>query len=240
MFVGASLITRRMSSTDDCTRSVRSSPSNDCERCANDTVRPVTSRPAVGESAPESTRSNDVLPDPFTPTSPIRSPGPSCHVTRDSNEREPRTTSTSSSSSTVLPNRVVANFANPTESRGGGSSSISADAASRRNFGFDVRAGAPRRSQASSLRIRFCRRVSTVSASRIRSAFASTYAAYPPSYDATSPSATSHVCVQTASRNQRSWVTTTSASDRSTSVRASQSVTSMSRWFVGSSSNSRS
>ena len=46
-----------------------------------------------------------------------------------------------------------------------------------RNFGFAVRAGAPRRSQASSLRARFWRRVSEADAWRDRSAFASTNAA---------------------------------------------------------------
>ena len=60
---------------------------------------------------------------------------------------------------------------------GGGSSSISVLAASIRNFGFEVRAGGPRRSQASSLRSRFFRRVSMSTACRARSARASTYAA---------------------------------------------------------------
>ena len=50
-------------------------------------------------------------------------------------------------------------------------------AASIRNFGFAVRAGAPRRSQASSLRTRFCRRTSEAAAWRCRSALASTNAA---------------------------------------------------------------
>ena len=52
---------------------------------------------------------------------------------------------------------------------------------SRTRFGFDVRAGGPRRSQASSLRTRFCRRISDAAAWRWRSALASTKAAYPPS-----------------------------------------------------------
>ena len=54
---------------------------------------------------------------------------------------------------------------------------MSALAASMRNLGLLVRAGAPRRSQASSLRSRFCRRSSLDAACRERSAFASTYAA---------------------------------------------------------------
>ena len=44
----------------------------------------------------------------------------------------------------------MAIFARDTESRGAGTSSMMALAASMRNFGLDVRAGAPRRSQASS------------------------------------------------------------------------------------------
>ena len=54
---------------------------------------------------------------------------------------------------------------------------MSSLAAWMRNFGFDVRAGGPRRSQASSLRIRFWRRASVPAAIRIRSERASTYAA---------------------------------------------------------------
>ncbi len=48
-------------------------------------------------------------------------------------------------------------------------------------------------------------------ACRSRSARARTYAAYPPSYWRTAPSATSQVRSHTASRNHRSWVTTSSA-----------------------------
>ena len=57
-----------------------------------------------------------------------------------------------------MPSRAVAIRVSATPSRGGGSSAISACAASIRNFGLLVRAGGPRRSQASSLRSRFCRR----------------------------------------------------------------------------------
>ena len=58
---------------------------------------------------------------------------------------------------------------------------MSAFAASMRNFGLEVRAGGPRRSQASSLRTRFCRLISAAEAWRCRSALASVNAAYPPS-----------------------------------------------------------
>ena len=78
------------------------------------------------------------------------------------------------SSNTSLPSRVVAKRCSASRSRGGGSPAISALAASIRNFGFEVRAGGPRRSQASSLRSRFRRRDSASAASRVRSARAST------------------------------------------------------------------
>ena len=54
------------------------------------------------------------------------------------------------------------------------------------------------------------------------------------------PGCTSQVRSQTASRNQRSWVTTTSADVRRTRWSASQATASTSRWLVGSSRISRS
>ena len=51
----------------------------------------------------------------------------------------------------------------------------------------------------------------------------------------TAPSWTSHVRSHTASRNHRSWVTTTSADGRETRCPASQATASTSRWLVGSS-----
>jgi hypothetical protein len=71
---------------------------------------------------------------------------------------------------TSLPSRWVAKRCSSSRSRGAGTSSISALAASILNFGFDVRAGGPRRSQASSLRSRLRRRTSVAAAWRCRSA----------------------------------------------------------------------
>ncbi len=104
----------------------------------------------------------------------MRSPGPSRQVTRRSSSREPKATETSSASSTVLPSRAVAKRSSSTLSRAGGSSAISALAASIRNRGLEVRAGGPRRSQASSLRSSSCRRSSRAASLRARSARAST------------------------------------------------------------------
>src|SRR5215831_573614 len=131
------------------------------------TVTPVTSRPLAtspsppltpvapsdgNASLPASSLSSVVLPDPFTPTTPTRSPGPSCQVTSSSRQRSPAETLTSSSSSTVLPSLAAASLASSTPSLAGGSSAISSLAASIRNFGLVVLAGGPRRNQASSLR----------------------------------------------------------------------------------------
>ncbi|SIM50426.1 Uncharacterised protein [Mycobacteroides abscessus subsp. abscessus] len=77
-------------------------------------------------------------------------------------------------STTSLPSRDTAICARPTVSRTGGTSAISSLAASMRNFGLEVRAGAPRRSHASSLRIRFCRLASAAAACRSRSTRCST------------------------------------------------------------------
>ncbi len=96
---------------------------------------------------------------------------------------------------TSLPSRAVASLASSTVLRSGGTSAISWLAASIRNLGFEVRAGGPRRSQASSLRIRFCRLASVAAACRSRSTRCSTYAAYPPSNGSTIPSCTSQVVV---------------------------------------------
>ncbi len=62
----------------------------------------------------------------------------------------------------MRPRRAEAKRVSSAVSRAGGSVSISALAASMRNFGFEVRAGAPRRSHASSLRSRFCLRSQSV------------------------------------------------------------------------------
>ena len=117
---------------------------------------------------------------------------------------------------------------------------MSAFAASMRNFGFDVRAGGPRRSQASSLRTSCggarrgpprCGRARRGRGRRPRSR---------PRTGGRRRRTTSHVAVQTASRNQRSCVTTSSEPRRAARWRASQSTPSTSRWFVGSSRRSSS
>ena len=54
------------------------------------------------------------------------------------------------------------------------------------------------------------------------------------------PASSSSTAVPTASRNQRSWATSTIAASSDCSVFSSHSSDSMSRWFVGSSSSSRS
>ena len=137
--------------------------------------RPAASVP--GDQAEHRALAGAVDPDDADPVARAEPPG----GVRAAAARSPRVRSTSSRSTTSLPSRWVANLCSSIRSRGGGTSSISALAASMRNFGFEVRAGGPRRSQASSLRVRFCRRDSEAEACRCRSALASTKAAYPPS-----------------------------------------------------------
>ena len=107
---------------------------------------------------------------------PMRSPGPMFHVRLSISSLSPALISAWWSSKTVLPSRLRANFKSSVESRGAGSAEIKSFAASTRNFGFVVRAGAPRRSQASSLRIKLLRRASIALDWRARSAFAKTNA----------------------------------------------------------------
>ena len=109
------------------------------------------------ELAARAARSSVVLPEPLTPTSATRSPGPRRHVTSRSTSRSPKRPPRPIASSTLSPRRAVAKRSSSARSRGSGSSAISAFAASMRNFGLEVRAGGPRRSHASSLR-RSCRR----------------------------------------------------------------------------------
>ena len=71
----------------------------------------------------------------------------------------------------------MAVLARDTESRGSGTSAMIALAASMRNFGFEVRAGAPRRSHASSFFMSCWRFCSTTAACRARSARARIQAA---------------------------------------------------------------
>ena len=171
----------------------------------------------------------------------MRAPGPMDQSTRSKINRSATSSRTRCRSNTSLPSRVVAKRCSTSESRGAGSLAISSLAAWIRNLGFEVRAGGPRRSQANSLRMRLRRRASVPAESRIRSARARTYAAYPPSYASTPPPCTSQVRVHTASRNQRSWLTTTSAlAGRPVRWSASHPITSTSRWLVGSSSTSTS
>ncbi len=172
--------TRRISSTESSTRLRGSRLSRAWVRCASRTVRPVRRRPACGTTSPLRTERTEVLPAPLAPIRPIRSPGPIRQVMRSTRSRPPLLTVTSSRSRTSLPSRAAANACSCTTSRGGGSSAMRSAAASSRNRGLEVRAGAPRRSQASSLRMRFWRRDSAAADCRVRSALARTNAAYPP------------------------------------------------------------
>ncbi len=141
------------------------------------TVEPVLTRPAVGWRSPATRDSSVDFPDPLAPRMPVRSPGAMRHSTSSRTCLSPKDTETSSRSTTSLPRRAVARRDSSTRSRGGGTSAMRALAASMRNFGLEVRAGAPRRSQASSFFMRFCRLASAEAACRSRSTRCRTYAA---------------------------------------------------------------
>ena len=157
----AVLVTRRIDSTVGSTRPSGSSSSSCWVRCCSATVRPCLTLPAVGRERRRRAGEHRGLAgavdaDDADPVARAEPPG----RVRAAAAARRATRSTSSMSMTSLPSRWVANLCSSSRSRGGGTSSISALAASMRNFGFEVRAGGPRRSQASSLRTRFCRRVS--------------------------------------------------------------------------------
>ena len=117
-----------------------------------------------------------VFPAPLTPTTPIRSPGPIFHVKSSISFLSPAVITAWCNSKTVFPRRLSANFKSSVESRGAGSAEINSFAASTRNFGLVVLAGAPRRSQASSFLMRLFLRASKTFAWRDLSAFARTNA----------------------------------------------------------------
>ena len=181
-----------------------------CERWASRTVAPRSTAPGVGASSPASSRTSVVLPEPLTPTSATRSPGPEApgHVAQHRAGRR-RRRDTSTASSTLSPSRArgeaqqlgaVARLAARRRSarwppRCGTSASTCAPAArgAATRAPCAAAAGGGPRARPPGGRARRAR------ARRPRSR---------PRTGAPSPSATSHVAVQTASRNQRSWVTT--------------------------------
>ena len=210
-------------------------------RCASRTVSPRSTSPASGCSSPASSRTSVVLPEPFTPTSATRSPGPSRHVTCRSSGRSPKASDdvvglehlvAQARAGEAQQLRRVARLGHVGDERVGG---LDAELRLRRPRGrpaaqpgellAHAACGGARRARPRSGRARRAR------ARRPRSR---------PRTGAPPPSTTSQVAVQTASRNQRSWVTTTSDPRRAARWRASQSTPSTSRWFVGSSSSSSS
>ena len=180
-------ISRRSRSTLGSTRSSGFPATIVCGRVAATTVVPITIVPASGSRWPVSSRTSVVLPAPFGPRRPTRSPGPSCQVRSSISVRSlagspgpptPGTRSaTDSRSTTCRPSRADATRRSASLSRSSGTSAISALAASIRNCGLEVRAGGPRRSHASSLLTRLRRRDSATASRRSRSARARTHAA---------------------------------------------------------------
>ena len=156
------------------TRHFGFSSSRCCDKKAGLTVVPVTNFPAATSSWPVSTLSRVVLPAPLTPAIPMRSPGPTFQSKPLNRSRSPTRIVALCNSYTVLPRRALANASSSTLLRGGGSFSINSFAASMRNLGLLVRAGAPRRSQANSFLMSMFRFCSSTLDCRMRSALAKT------------------------------------------------------------------
>ena len=142
----------------------------------------------------------------------MRSPG-AMRQSTSRQDRRRRRSSTEMSRGRRRPCRAAAwpAAASETVSRARRLVSISALAASMRNFGLAVRAGAPRRSQASSLRMQVLRAWPRWRrpCGRARRAAGCTPRSRPRTARSMR-SCTSQVAVQTSSRNHRSWVTTRS------------------------------
>ena len=116
----AASVSRCTPATDCRTVRVGSSSPSPCVRCATRTVLPRSTRPASGSASPVSSVSIVVLPAPFGPSTPTRSPGPEPRRHVSSSTRPPRRTVTSCSSSTFLPSRAVASRDSASRSRGAG------------------------------------------------------------------------------------------------------------------------
>ena len=135
--------------------------SSACVRCCSATVRPRFTRPAVGASAPSSSASTDDFPAPLTPTIPTRSPGPE----PPGGVRQQRP---------VAAHQVDVLDVDDVLAEPLGGEALELEPVARRRLVVDqrrrrrrsgtsastVRAGGPRRSQASSLRARLRRRTS--------------------------------------------------------------------------------
>ena len=143
---------------------------------------------------------------------PTRSPGPSRQVACESSSPLTALRSTSSTSMTSLPSRWVANRCSSSRSRGGGSSSIRAVGGVDPELRLRRYARAPR---AVARRAPCAPGCDGVPPTRLPAAAARPWRARTPRTRPRScrptPSWTSQVRWHTASRNHRSWVTTTSA-----------------------------
>ena len=195
-------------------RAVRSTS---CDRCAERTVWPIRTVPVAGCSSPASRRSRCVLPEPLTPMMPIRSPGPTCQVTWSSRVRSPTVTVTSSRSTTVRPRRRWASARSSTRRARRG------DVGDQRlgRVDAELRLGRSRGRARAAARPVPCAAGSAAGPRPRPPAWPAprARARTPRSRRRTgarSASPTSHVRAHTASRNHRSWVTTSSAPRRAT------------------------
>ena len=210
------------------------------------TVTPFLRLPAVSGTRPRRARRSVDLPAPLTPTRPMRSPGAELPGRRGRAARRSPTDDAWRPRGRRRPCRAAASRTarSSTPSRGGGSSAMSALAASMRNLRL---ARARGRAAAQPGELLAQQVVAALGASTRRDAVAlglgehvRRVAAFVGVAPRRRRPPTSRVA--TASRNQRSWVIATSAlpAGRCARCSASQATPSTSRWLVGSSSRSRS
>ncbi len=214
-------------------------------RIAACTVLPRLTRPAAGCSSPRSSRSSVVLPEPLTPTTPIRSPGPIRQVTSDRSTRS--VVPGADGEGDVLEVEDV--LAEP-----GGGHLLQGDAVAGRRLvgdqgvrGVDPEPGLAGPGGGATAQ------PGELLAEQVLAPLLGDGGGRGPARPGPARTRRSRrrrrrrrrrgpprSASQTASRNQRSWVTTTSpprsAGQRARRCRASQSTPSTSRWLVGSSS----
>ena len=211
------------------------------ERWARRTVAPRSTSPAAGSSSPASSLTSVVLPEPLTPTSATRSPGPSRQVApaqehpvaerdRDVHGVEHLVAQPRGREAQQL--GAVARLRLVGDQRVGG---LDAELRLRRAR----RRPAPQPRQLLAQQLRGAGPRARASSGRARRARARRPRSRPRT-GGPRRRRPPRSRVQTASRNQRSWVTTSSEPRRAARWRASQSTPSTSRWLVGSSSSSSS
>ena len=239
-FGGVSFVARWAASS---TVAVESSSSACWESRPSLTLWPRRSLPASSSRAPTSAEISVVLPDPLGPISDTCSPRSSHSSASRSSSRSPIRSSASSISNTTRPERSGGLNAKPSDlpSRGSRVTRSILSSLLARDCAWRARVPARKRvTKRSSRSISSCWRSIARPRASSRAAFSLRHACQVPLKNFARPASSSSTDVPTASRNQRSWATSTTAASSVCRCASSHSSDSMSRWLVGSSSSSRS